>query len=63
MDYCVQSMSPIFTPGVNVALAGSHYNFLKEIPMGSEYLMETRIAGWGEKWSVYSGTSVCRLPN
>jgi hypothetical protein len=52
MDYCIQAMSPIFTPGGTVALAGTHYNFVKEIPMGSAYVMETRTAGWGEKWLV-----------
>lgn len=53
MDFCIQSMSPLFTPGVHMALAGSHYIFLKEIPIGSPYVMETRIAGWGEKWYVF----------
>lgn len=35
-----------------MALAGSHYIFIKEIPIGSEYTMETRAIGWGEKWYV-----------
>lgn len=47
--YCA-ALSPIAAPGVVGALGASHYVFFKEIPMGSEYVMETRVGGWGEKW-------------
>jgi hypothetical protein len=50
MDWCIEAFSPFFTPGSHMALGASHYVFLKEIPMGMEYIMESRAAGWGEKW-------------
>ena len=50
MDWCIEAMAPVFTPNVHMALGASHYVFIKEIPLGSEYVMETRVGGWGEKW-------------
>jgi hypothetical protein len=50
MDYCIAALSPLFTPGCHMALAATHYVFFKEIPMGSEYVMECRAGGWGDKW-------------
>lgn len=52
MQHAIESLSPGFTPGIFMALAGSHFIYIKEIPMGMEYTMETRAIGWGEKWYV-----------
>jgi hypothetical protein len=54
MQHAIESLSPGFTPGIFMALAGSHFIYIKEIPMGMEYTMETRAIGWGEKWYVFS---------
>jgi len=35
-----------------MAMGASHYVFFKEIPIGSEYTMEAKIGGWGDKWYV-----------
>lgn len=51
MNFCIRALSPLFTPKVIAALAASHYVFLKEVPIGSDYVIETRAGGWGEKWS------------
>lgn len=32
------------------ALGGSHYTFIREIPIMSEYYTEARVVGWGDKW-------------
>ena len=50
MDWAIDTLAPSFTTGVHMALGASHYVFIKEIPLGSEYLMETRCGGWGDKW-------------
>ncbi|OCF35552.1 hypothetical protein I317_04215 [Kwoniella heveanensis CBS 569] len=50
MDWCIQALSPVFTSGAHMALGATHYNFFKEIPLGSEYVMEVRCGGWDEKW-------------
>jgi len=50
MDLAIQAFSPIFTPGTYMAMGASHYVFFKEIPIGSEYTMEAKIGGWGDKW-------------
>lgn len=52
MQYAIDSLSPGFTPGIAMALAGSHFIYIKEIPIGMEYTMETRVIGWGDKWYV-----------
>lgn len=51
MQWCMEAMAPAWTL-MNLALGGSHYVFIKEIPILSEYTIETRIVGWGEKWYV-----------
>ncbi|WVQ81224.1 hypothetical protein IAT38_003346 [Cryptococcus sp. DSM 104549] len=50
MDWCIQALSPTFTPRSHMALGATHYNFFKEIPIGMEYTMEARCGGWDEKW-------------
>jgi hypothetical protein len=54
MDLALQAFSPIFTPGTYMAMGASHYVFFKEIPIGSEYTMEAKIGGWGDKWYVFT---------
>ena len=50
MKWCIDAMAPIFTPGCHMALGASHYVFIKEVPLGHEYVMETRMGGWDDKW-------------
>ncbi|WWC64056.1 uncharacterized protein I303_106663 [Kwoniella dejecticola CBS 10117] len=50
MKWCIEALSPLFTPGAHMALGATHYNFFKEIPLGAEYVMEARCGGWDEKW-------------
>jgi len=50
MDWCIEAFSPFFTPGPHMALGASHYVFLKEIPLGTTYIMESQAVGWGDKW-------------
>ncbi|BEI79925.1 hypothetical protein CcaverHIS002_0104540 [Cutaneotrichosporon cavernicola] len=50
MKFCIDAFAPCFVTGIHMALGASHWQFLREIPMGSSYLMETRIGGWGDKW-------------
>ncbi|WWD06727.1 hypothetical protein V865_004822 [Kwoniella europaea PYCC6329] len=50
MKWCIETLSPMFTPGAHMALGATHYNFFKEIPLGAEYVMEARCGGWDEKW-------------
>jgi hypothetical protein len=39
-----------FETGGYSALGGTHYTFIREIPILSEYTIESRVVGWGEKW-------------
>lgn len=50
MDLALQAYAPVFTPGTYMAMGASHYVFFKEIPIGSEYTMEAKVGGWGDKW-------------
>jgi hypothetical protein len=50
MDLALQAYGPVFTPGTYMAMGASHYVFFKEIPIGSEYTMEAKVGGWGDKW-------------
>lgn len=44
-------MFPIFfRAGGWIALAGTHYNFVKEIPMLAKYEVYSGIAAWDKKW-------------
>jgi hypothetical protein len=33
-----------------MALGGSYYNYVREIPMGTDYEIWLSIGGWDEKW-------------
>ncbi|WVQ81233.1 hypothetical protein IAT38_003355 [Cryptococcus sp. DSM 104549] len=48
--YAINAFAPAFASGSFMALGATHWNFFKEVPIGSEYVMETRLAGWDEKW-------------
>ncbi|ORX39109.1 hypothetical protein BD324DRAFT_618540 [Kockovaella imperatae] len=50
MKWAIDVILPAFRPGIHMALGATHYVFVKEIPLGSEYVMETRAGGWDEKW-------------
>ncbi|GMK58450.1 hypothetical protein CspeluHIS016_0504820 [Cutaneotrichosporon spelunceum] len=50
IKFCIDAFAPVFVTGVHMALGASHFQYLREIPIGSQYLMETRVGGWGDKW-------------
>jgi hypothetical protein len=50
MKFAIDGFAPCFVTGLHMALGASHWKYIKEIPMGSRYLMETRCGGWGDKW-------------
>ncbi|KLT38660.1 hypothetical protein CC85DRAFT_289317 [Cutaneotrichosporon oleaginosum] len=50
MKFCIDAFAPCFVTGIHMALGASHWQYMREVPMGSNYLMETRIGGWGDKW-------------
>lgn len=50
MEWCIKVLAPVYTPDCHMALGASHYVFIKEIPISSEYYMESHLGGWGEKW-------------
>jgi hypothetical protein len=50
MDYAIAAFAPCFVTGLHMALGASHWKYIKEIPIGSKYYMETRIGAWGDKW-------------
>lgn len=50
MKFAIEAFAPCFKTGLHMALGASHWQYLREIPVGSSYLIESRIAGWGEKW-------------
>ena len=50
MKWCISAMAPLLVPGGGMALGASHYVFIKEIPLGAHYTIETKLGGWGEKW-------------
>ncbi|GFZ50334.1 hypothetical protein JCM24511_08091 [Saitozyma sp. JCM 24511] len=49
-EYAGEALGPVFHAGAHCALGATHYTFIREIPIGSEYVLESRAAGWGEKW-------------
>jgi hypothetical protein len=50
IEFCGEALNPLFHAGAHCALGASYYTFIKEIPIGSEYVMESRAGGWGDKW-------------
>ncbi|KAG8973438.1 hypothetical protein FRC05_008829 [Tulasnella sp. 425] len=41
---------PIFGDGGWMPLGGAQYQFVREIPLGTHYEIQTSIGGWEEKW-------------
>ncbi|KAG8916747.1 hypothetical protein FRC00_014443 [Tulasnella sp. 408] len=41
---------PIFGDGGWMPLGGAQYQFVREIPLGTHYEIQTTIGGWEEKW-------------
>lgn len=54
MKACVELFSPVFAPGVWMALGAGSYQFLKEIPMLTDYEIHISLAGFEEKWVSFS---------
>lgn len=50
MQACVELFSPVFAPGVWMALGAGSYQFLKEIPMLTDYEIHISLAGFEDKW-------------
>lgn len=50
MEACIELFSPMFAPGGWMALGAAHYEFIKEIPMFSDYEIHVSIAGFEDKW-------------
>lgn len=50
MKFAIEALAPTFATGMTMALGASHWKYIKEIPLGAKYLMETRCGGWGDKW-------------
>ena len=41
---------PFVTDGGWAALGGGYYNYVREIPIGTNYEIWLSIGGWDEKW-------------
>ncbi|GHJ86141.1 hypothetical protein NliqN6_2543 [Naganishia liquefaciens] len=50
MQACVEAFSPFFAPGGWMALGAGSYQYLKEIPMLSDYEIHLSVGGFEEKW-------------
>jgi hypothetical protein len=50
MNSAVYIFPSFVLAGGRVALAGSHFQFLREIPMLARYEVRSQIAGWDHKW-------------
>lgn len=50
MKWAIDNMAPCFATGLFMALGASHWQYFKEIPIGSTYTIETRLGGYGDKW-------------
>ncbi|KAL1408782.1 hypothetical protein Q8F55_005595 [Vanrija albida] len=50
MKWAIDNMAPCFATGIFMALGGSHWQYMKEIPMFSTYTIESRLGGYGDKW-------------
>ncbi|WVQ81227.1 hypothetical protein IAT38_003349 [Cryptococcus sp. DSM 104549] len=48
--WAIETFGPIFGLGADMFTGATHYNFFREIPLGTEYTMEARCGGWDEKW-------------
>jgi len=54
-------MFPMFFPtGGWMALAATHYHFIREIPMLSSYEVRTSLAAWDQKWLYIMSKVVCK---
>ncbi|WOO82447.1 uncharacterized protein LOC62_04G005936 [Vanrija pseudolonga] len=49
MKWAIDNMAPCFATGLFMALGASHWQYFKEIPIGSTYTIETRLGGYGDK--------------
>ncbi len=50
MDAVAKFCLPFVTDGGWIALGGSYYNYVREIPIGTDYELWLSIGGWDEKW-------------
>ncbi|KIM37735.1 hypothetical protein M413DRAFT_448252 [Hebeloma cylindrosporum] len=54
-------MFPMFFPtGGWMALAATHYHFIREVPILSSYEVRTSIAAWDQKWLYVMSKVVCK---
>jgi len=50
MNAIVKFWSPFVIDGGWMALGGSYYNYVREIPVGADYEIWVSFGGWDEKW-------------
>ncbi|KDQ21709.1 hypothetical protein BOTBODRAFT_61344 [Botryobasidium botryosum FD-172 SS1] len=55
LKICMDGFTSFFTEGGWMGLGASHFSFVREIPMNSEYEMHIGIGGWGDKWISFVG--------
>ena len=50
-EICLKALNPIYKRhNCFLALGGTNFHFLKEIPIGNNYCLETELFCWDEKW-------------
>lgn len=50
MDAVAKFWFPFIVDGGWMALGGSYYNYVGEIPFGTDYEIWLSVGGWDEKW-------------
>jgi len=50
MDAVAKYWFPFIVDGGWLALGGSYYNYVREIPIGTDYEIWLSVGGWDEKW-------------
>ena len=50
MNAVAEIWFPFMVDGGWMALEGSYYNYVREIPVGADYEIWLSVGGWGEKW-------------
>ncbi|KAG8779596.1 hypothetical protein FRC12_024048 [Ceratobasidium sp. 428] len=51
MRVCAEWFPALFADGGWIGLAGAHYHFIREIPVGARYEVRLTVGGWEKKWA------------
>ncbi|KAG9086366.1 hypothetical protein FS749_003684 [Ceratobasidium sp. UAMH 11750] len=51
MRVCAEWFPALFADGGWIGLAGAHYHFIREIPVGASYEIRLTVGGWEKKWA------------